>query len=309
MRRSLLVAQLRLSRSPRRPRPRCRRRARSCPDARSAGSPSGSPRAPCAPRSGTFYGACRDCGRKTWYLTYRPFGRQGLAVEFSRGRVSGVYTLWRPARWHATAQARSRRTGARRASARGREQHRRLSRRLRGAGPRLRTRPHRLLPLRRQALGIRPLPSRRQPLQMSIELEDIERAAAATRRRRAPHAGRHLAHARRAGRRAGPHQGRVLPARRRLQVPRRVQPDLVTRRGRAAPRRHRLLLREPRPGGRHRGARCSARGRRSSCPRTRRRRSSTRRAATAPRSCRTTAGPRAARRSACAWRTSEGSSS
>ena len=50
---------------------------------------------------GTFYGACRDCGHKTWYVTYRPFGRQGLAVEFARGRVSGVYTLWRPARWHA----------------------------------------------------------------------------------------------------------------------------------------------------------------------------------------------------------------
>ena len=50
---------------------------------------------------GTFYGACRDCARKTWYFTYRPFDRRGLAVEFSRDRVSGVYTLWRPARWHA----------------------------------------------------------------------------------------------------------------------------------------------------------------------------------------------------------------
>ncbi len=50
---------------------------------------------------GTFYGACRDCARRTWYFTYRPFDRHGLAVEFTRGRVSGVYTLWRPARWHA----------------------------------------------------------------------------------------------------------------------------------------------------------------------------------------------------------------
>ncbi|HEY2311014.1 MAG TPA: hypothetical protein VGH46_07860 [Gaiellaceae bacterium] len=49
---------------------------------------------------GTFYGACRDCARQTWYFTYRPFGRRGLAVEFARGRVSAVYTLWRPARWH-----------------------------------------------------------------------------------------------------------------------------------------------------------------------------------------------------------------
>lgn len=50
---------------------------------------------------GTFYGACRDCVRRTWYFTYRPFDRHGLAVEFTRGRVSGIYTLWRPARWHA----------------------------------------------------------------------------------------------------------------------------------------------------------------------------------------------------------------
>jgi hypothetical protein len=58
---------------------------------------------PAAVRStlGRFYGTCQDCTRKTWYFTYRPFSRQGLAVEFERGRVSGVYTLWRPAGWHA----------------------------------------------------------------------------------------------------------------------------------------------------------------------------------------------------------------
>ena len=50
---------------------------------------------------GTFYGVCRGCRRRTWYFTYRPFAKQGLAVEFTRGRVSGVYTLWRPAGWHA----------------------------------------------------------------------------------------------------------------------------------------------------------------------------------------------------------------
>lgn len=50
---------------------------------------------------GTFYGACRDCRRTTWYFTYRAFARQGLAVEFARGRVSGIYTLWRPSGWHA----------------------------------------------------------------------------------------------------------------------------------------------------------------------------------------------------------------
>lgn len=50
---------------------------------------------------GTFYGVCRDCSRRTWYFTYRPFEKQGLAVEFTRGRVSGLYTLWRPKGWHA----------------------------------------------------------------------------------------------------------------------------------------------------------------------------------------------------------------
>lgn len=50
---------------------------------------------------GTFYGTCRGCPRRTWYFTYGPFDKHGLAVEFTRGRVSGIYTLWRPAGWHA----------------------------------------------------------------------------------------------------------------------------------------------------------------------------------------------------------------
>jgi hypothetical protein len=50
---------------------------------------------------GTFYGTCRGCPRRTWYFTYRPFDKHGLAVELTRGRVSGAYTLWQPARWHA----------------------------------------------------------------------------------------------------------------------------------------------------------------------------------------------------------------
>lgn len=49
---------------------------------------------------GGFYGTCRGCSRPTWYFTYGPFDRQGLAVEFSSARVSGVYTLWHPAGWH-----------------------------------------------------------------------------------------------------------------------------------------------------------------------------------------------------------------
>jgi hypothetical protein len=50
---------------------------------------------------GRFYGACRDCAHPTWYFTYRPFDRHGLAVEFTGDRVSAVYTLWRPAGWRA----------------------------------------------------------------------------------------------------------------------------------------------------------------------------------------------------------------
>ena len=49
---------------------------------------------------GTFYGTCRDCPRRTWYFTYRPFDRHGLAVELTDGHVSGIYTLWQPAGWH-----------------------------------------------------------------------------------------------------------------------------------------------------------------------------------------------------------------
>jgi hypothetical protein len=50
---------------------------------------------------GTFYGRCRSCARLTWYFTYRPFDKRGLAVEFTGGGVSAVYTLWRPEGWHA----------------------------------------------------------------------------------------------------------------------------------------------------------------------------------------------------------------
>jgi hypothetical protein len=50
---------------------------------------------------GGFYGRCRGCARRTWYFTYRPFDKHGLAVEFTAGRVSAVYTLWRPRGWQA----------------------------------------------------------------------------------------------------------------------------------------------------------------------------------------------------------------
>ena len=50
---------------------------------------------------GTFYGTCHSCSQPTWYFTYAPFDRHGLAVEFTGGKVSAVYTLWRPAGWRA----------------------------------------------------------------------------------------------------------------------------------------------------------------------------------------------------------------
>jgi hypothetical protein len=48
---------------------------------------------------GADYGLCKGCATTTWYYTYRPFDRHGLAVELTRGRVSGVYTVWRPNGW------------------------------------------------------------------------------------------------------------------------------------------------------------------------------------------------------------------
>lgn len=50
---------------------------------------------------GRSYGSCRGCTRTTWYFTYQPFTQVGLAVEFDRSGVSGVYTLWRPPGWYA----------------------------------------------------------------------------------------------------------------------------------------------------------------------------------------------------------------
>jgi hypothetical protein len=53
-------------------------------------------------RLGSAYGVCLGCGARTWYFTYRRFDQHGLAVEFTRGTVSGVYTLWMPPGWYST---------------------------------------------------------------------------------------------------------------------------------------------------------------------------------------------------------------
>ena len=50
-------------------------------------------------RLGRDYGVCRGCTTTTWYYTYRRFDQHGLGVELSSGRVSAVYTLWKPAGW------------------------------------------------------------------------------------------------------------------------------------------------------------------------------------------------------------------
>jgi hypothetical protein len=50
-------------------------------------------------RLGRSYGVCRGCARTTWYFTYRPFERRGLAVELTARRVSALYTLWQPRDW------------------------------------------------------------------------------------------------------------------------------------------------------------------------------------------------------------------
>jgi hypothetical protein len=49
---------------------------------------------------GTKFGVCRDCARTTWYYNSTPYEPQGAAVEFRRGRVVALYTLWSPTGWH-----------------------------------------------------------------------------------------------------------------------------------------------------------------------------------------------------------------
>lgn len=46
------------------------------------------------------HGLCENCATTTWYFTYAKFTQPGLAVEFRRGRVVAVYTIWEPGGWH-----------------------------------------------------------------------------------------------------------------------------------------------------------------------------------------------------------------
>ena len=47
------------------------------------------------------HGVCLQCATTTWYFNYARFQRRGLAVEFTHGLVSAVYTLWQPTGWRA----------------------------------------------------------------------------------------------------------------------------------------------------------------------------------------------------------------
>jgi hypothetical protein len=48
---------------------------------------------------GTSYGRCRNCSTPTWYYTYEAFSPEGAGVEFRRGRVDAIFTLWSPPGW------------------------------------------------------------------------------------------------------------------------------------------------------------------------------------------------------------------
>jgi hypothetical protein len=45
------------------------------------------------------HGVCSGCASPTWYFNLRAFDQHGLGVEFTRGRVSAVYTIWQPDGW------------------------------------------------------------------------------------------------------------------------------------------------------------------------------------------------------------------
>jgi hypothetical protein len=48
---------------------------------------------------GRSHGVCTGCAVPTWYFNVRAFDQHGLGVEFTRGRVSAVYTIWQPDGW------------------------------------------------------------------------------------------------------------------------------------------------------------------------------------------------------------------
>ena len=51
---------------------------------------------------GSDFGRCRGCPQPTWYYTYRRYHPHGAAVQFRRGHVQAIFTLWAPAGWKTT---------------------------------------------------------------------------------------------------------------------------------------------------------------------------------------------------------------
>ena len=51
---------------------------------------------------GRAYGVCRGCPAETWYFNYFAFQPRGAGVEFRRGSVAAVFTLYQPPGWRTT---------------------------------------------------------------------------------------------------------------------------------------------------------------------------------------------------------------
>src|ERR687886_828446 len=51
---------------------------------------------------GSSFGRCRDCLRPTWYYNLRRFQPQGVGVQFRRGSVEAIFTVWSPKGWRTT---------------------------------------------------------------------------------------------------------------------------------------------------------------------------------------------------------------
>ncbi len=49
---------------------------------------------------GPDFGRCRSCRYRTWYYNYAGFSPKGAGVEFRKGRVAAIFTLWSPSSWH-----------------------------------------------------------------------------------------------------------------------------------------------------------------------------------------------------------------
>ncbi|HEX6789164.1 MAG TPA: hypothetical protein VF091_07980 [Gaiellaceae bacterium] len=48
---------------------------------------------------GRSHGVCTGCTTPTWYYNIAAFDQHGLGIEFTRGHVSAVYTIWQPNAW------------------------------------------------------------------------------------------------------------------------------------------------------------------------------------------------------------------